>query len=125
MKKKINPIITFVIVISLLSCKKQNIPLTPVQSDTFSATIEDKLVIFPATKNTASINIIAGTNGWSLTQNTGNSWLVADKNFGAGDYKLRVTLNANATGAQRTTVLRLVSTNSNLPAVLLNITQDK
>ncbi|GAA3950526.1 hypothetical protein GCM10022246_01280 [Pedobacter ginsengiterrae] len=125
MNIRIYSIIALMILISAFGCKKQDIPLKPEQSATFSAKLEDTSAIFPAAKTITFINIIAGTNGWSLTQSTNNALLVADKNFGAGDYKLRVTLNANTTGVQRSTTVKLVSTNSSLPPVLINVTQDK
>lgn len=125
MNIRIYSIIAIMILIGAFGCKKQDIPFKPGQSATFSAKPEDTSTIFPAAKTTTIINIIAGTNGWSLTQSTTSPWLVADKNFGAGDYKLRITLNANTTGAQRSTTVKLVSTNVSLPAVFINVIQDK
>lgn len=118
-------IAVLIILIGAAGCKKQDIPLKPVQTTTFLASLEGGVAIFPATKSTVNIIITAGTNGWSLTQNVANTWCVADKNYGAGDYKLKVTINANTTGADRTTQIKLLSTNSSLSAVLLNITQSK
>lgn len=125
MNIRIYSIIALMILIGAFGCKKQDIPLKPEQSTVFSAKLEDTPAIFPAVKTTTSISIIAGTSGWSLTQSATNPWLVADKNFGAGDFKLRITLNANATGIQRSTTIKLVSTNKNLEPVLISVTQDK
>ncbi len=125
MKIRIYFIIALVIAISSAGCKKQIQPFKPEASNSFSASLEDSSGAFSAIKSTTNIVIIAGTNGWSITQGVANNWCVPDKNYGAGDYKLRITLNANTTGIDRSTQIKLVSTNSSLKPVLLNISQTK
>ncbi|WP_183557808.1 BACON domain-containing protein [Mucilaginibacter sp. SP1R1] len=126
MKIKIYYASIFALVILLFNaCRKENQPVKPIPSTYFSATLQDNPAVFSNTKTITYINIKAGTNGWYLTQTPGNTWCVPDKNFGAGDFSLRVTINANATGADRTTQIALTSTNKNLPAVTLSLTQSK
>ncbi len=123
MNIKIYLVMALVIIMGATGCKKQEQPLKPQPSNTFTASFENGSGVFPATQSTTNIVITAGTNGWSLTPSVANTWCVPDKKYGAGDFKLRLTLSANTTGAERTVKIKLQSTNSNLPAVLLNITQ--
>jgi hypothetical protein len=109
---------------TFISCKKQDQPVKPVPSPTFSAALAASS-LFPSTKTTTTINIVAGTNGWYLTQNPTNSWCVPTKQFGAGDFSLGITLNANTRGLDRTAELTFTSTNKNLSPVKLTITQSK
>ncbi|WP_017257650.1 BACON domain-containing protein [Pedobacter arcticus] len=117
--------IVLLIAFAATGCKKQDQPIKPIQSATFTAVVEDPSALFPPTQTITNINIIAGTNGWSITQNPTNTWCITEKNFGAGDFKLKLTINANATGLDRTTQIKLVSTNASLAPVLLNIKQSK
>ncbi|WP_184545668.1 BACON domain-containing protein [Mucilaginibacter sp. FT3.2] len=126
MKIKIYHASIFVLVILLFNaCRKENQPVKPIPSTYFSAALQDNPAAFSNTKTITYININAGTNGWYLTQTPVNTWCVPDKNFGAGDYSLRVTINANTTGTDRTTQLVLTSTNKSLPPVTVSLTQSK
>jgi hypothetical protein len=126
MKIKIYYATMLALVILLLNaCRKENQPVKPPPSPYFSAALQDNAAAFSNTKTITYINIKAGTNGWYLTQMPANTWCVPDKNFGAGDYSLRVTVNANTTGTDRTTQIALTSTNKSLPPVTVSLTQSK
>lgn len=126
MKKKIYfGALIALMLFALGACKKQqDLPVKPVPSTVFTAVLQDNPP-FTSAKTVTNINIVAGTNGWYLTQVPANTWCVPQKQFGAGDFSLGLTINANTTGADRTTQITLTSTNKNLPPVTLNVTQSK
>ncbi len=116
-------LLLFVMVSSIsFSCKKQN-DLTKPEPTPFSAALEEGVTTLPAAGGKLNIVISAGANGWWITP-AQPDWVTITRMYGSGDFKLPVTIKANASGTARVVSIK-VNPSFNLPAVTLNINQDK
>lgn len=105
---------------TVIACKKQEIPAKP-QPSAFSACLEGNPGTFPASGGSVNLVVIAGEDGWSVSA-AQNDWLVISRVYGAGDFKIPVTIKPNTTGAARTVQVKVKPT-FNLPTAVISISQ--
>lgn len=114
-------LILIVAICGFTACKKENLPVKA-QPSPFSAAMKNS-TSFTADGGKDTVVISAGTDGWWVTiPSNSTSWCSVSKIYGAGDFFLPVTIQANTTGAPREVILTLSPT-YNLPTVSITLTQ--
>lgn len=123
MKKNVFIVLALSFAFVLSSCKKdKNVNYKPEPSP-FSAQLENSAAV-SASGGAINIMIQAGTDGWWLEIPPDISWITSAKMYGSGDFKLPVTVKANASGSERNGNIILHPT-FGLDPVAITISQSK
>jgi hypothetical protein len=104
-------------------CAKYEVPPKPEPSP-FNAILEGDKNSFPAAGATVNILVDAGANGWWIVvPDDKKSWLSITKIYGAGNFKVPVTVRPNTTKKARTVEV-VVNSSYGLPSIKLEIKQE-
>jgi aryl-phospho-beta-D-glucosidase BglC (GH1 family) len=117
-KRKMNRYTTIAFVIGglfFLGCKKKDTPAPP------ELTVSPSEIILPSEGGTANLNI-SGNGQWSVN-NSASSWLQLSQNSGSsGNATIKLTAPLNTSGATRSTVLSVNSSNGQVRKVAVSQT---
>ncbi|MQP29426.1 hypothetical protein GEO21_18195 [Sphingobacterium faecium] len=106
--KKGNLSFLILLILSLIACKKEDLPAKPVAGP-FQVTSTVPVEIEKAA-GTYTISIEGNTNGWWVTLPANVQWYSVERKFGSGNVTQKLTIKANDSGQERSGSVKINST---------------